>query len=166
MRGSSHDWKGLDECKNQTTAAAHDRRNEGDTMENPATTTTARPMWFVTSGACVLEDKCLSSPHFPLDYGYGERCQVTITDAWSGFLYVEKFFTNMDYMDSLFVDGVRFRGTQHQKSRLHGVVPESSILWTTDFYGDEERTKGYLGWRICQASWEPTDVRGEGVSAC
>ena len=129
------------------------RRNE-----DPSSTTVMEnnSMWYAFSGDCSLSDGCFSSPHFPDVYAFGSPCQIEITSAWRGFLFVEYFSTSP--MDSLFVDGVRFTGTDfHQGMSLHGSVPSQTILWSA------AGVPSYFesGWKICQVeSMPPFSVTG------
>ena len=140
------------------------------------------PMWFVVSGNCVLRNGCLSSPRFPSSYRAGSSCNVTVTPAWRGYLWVEWFniraatYSSSNH-DALFVDGRRHDGggyrnsvyvdpsfAKNQASSVHGAVPTGSIVWSAD--SDAVGFYEYVGWKICQEEaplppWTLIEVSGE-----
>ena len=54
--------------------------------DNTTVTTEAvvNPCWNVTSGDCVADLQCLTSPDYPQEYQDDATCEVDILDGWSG----------------------------------------------------------------------------------
>ena len=115
-----------------------------DTTKNE---TTASPYWVVTTGDCVLEEDCLTSPNYPESYEHNDLCIVSILDEWFGTLDVQYF--DVSNSDSLHVNEVQYSGSYAEATSvpLNGVVPVGSILWsTTDGAG------AYGGFEICRTA--------------
>ena len=100
-------------------------------------------MWYVSSGDCVLQDRCLSSPNYPDEYSSGSTCHITVTPAWRGYLWVEYFKLRSSTTcwhissvarcyeyDALFIDGVP-HDTSIRRPLLDG-SGESSSAGTPD----------------------------------
>ena len=115
-----------------------------DTTKNE---TTASPYWVVTTGDCVLEEDCLTSPNYPESYEHNDLCIVSILDEWFGTLDVQYF--DVPNSDSLHVNEVQYSGSYAEATSvpLNGVVPVGSILWsTTDGAG------AHGGFEICRTA--------------
>ena len=102
------------------------------------------PFWQVTSGDCVLEDDCLTSGNYPLNYFDNAACEIEITDEWVGYLDVHHFETE-EYFDFLTVNNVEYSGTM-SSSPFNGVIPSGTILWTSDYIVNK------AGFKICRTN--------------
>ena len=114
-----------------------------DTTKNE---TTASPCWVVTTGDCVLEEDCLTSPNYPESYGHNDLCIVNILDESFGTLDVQ--YLDVSNSDSLHVNGVQYSGSYAEATSvpLHGVVVGSTLWSTTDDAGT------YCGFEICRTA--------------
>lgn len=97
-------------------------------------------VFVVLTGDCTVdEDGCVSSPGYDSGaYGNNERCRIAVNAAVATPLRVENFSTEAGY-DSVVVNCRRYSGSKGPS----GVIPSSSILWSTDSSTVDE------GWKLC-----------------
>jgi len=97
-------------------------------------------------GMCDADDRCVSSPNFPENYGTSFFCSVTFdVDAT---LHVVEFETELSY-DVLTVDGVDYSGLD--SPHLVEVAASSQITFTSD-WGTTHK-----GWKMCTDNVSTTD---------
>ena len=110
------------------------------------------PFWQVTSGECLLEDDCLTSPNFPENDGVDQACTIEITDEWVGYLDVHQFGTG-EKVDLLYVNDVAYPGIM-PIPLFNGVLPKGTIFWSADHEYNE------AGFKICRTNVSVTGTTG------
>ena len=112
-----------------------------------ATEAVVNPYWKVTSGDCVADLDCLTSPRYPQNYPDDVTCSVEILGNWSGYLDVQDFELEF-FFDSLWVNEQSFTGSVLGVARgLQGLelAPNDTITFTTDY------TTNALGFKLCRS---------------
>eukprot|EP00434_Breviolum_minutum_P013757 symbB.v1.2.012134.t1/scaffold829.1/size159244/4 len=97
-------------------------------------------MFFVVSGDCTVDDDgCVSSPGYLEGvYNNNDRCRIAVNGQLAKPLRVENFSTEAGY-DAVVVNCHRYSGSKGPD----GVVPSSSITWSSDSSVADE------GWKFC-----------------
>ena len=101
-------------------------------------------MWTLSSGDCILEDGCISSPNFTRRHEGFYSCEVSIDPAWTGVVHVD-FLQRTLYPYTFVMDGtpVTFENLDAaQLAPLHGMAPRANI----SFLGSGLS----LPWKLCQ----------------
>mmetsp|Transcript_4696 Transcript_4696/g.10341 ORF Transcript_4696/g.10341 Transcript_4696/m.10341 type:complete len:849 (+) Transcript_4696:102-2648(+) len=113
------------------------------TTSTTTTTTTVMPAnadtaggWYVAKGPClkgVTTDGpgCISSPHYPAEYGNSETCNIIVIEDTKP---IDVPFWNVRGVgDSLLVNGHHYNGKPDNNNYPDGVVPSlQTIVWSTD----------------------------------
>ena len=94
-----------------------------------------------TLGDCQIQGPCLSSPNFPHDYGFNERCAVSLPPF--SVVRVTNFSTEKGY-DHLAMNGYKYSGPGFGVEGISFVL-FSNISWSSDGWKRTAR----LRWRIC-----------------
>ena len=106
------------------------------------------PYWKVTSGDCVADFDCLTSPGYPVgNYPDDATCSVEILSNWSGYLDVQDFELEL-FWDFLWVNEQRFSGSVLGEARsLQGLelAPNDTITFTAD------SSYGAIGFKLCRS---------------
>ena len=106
--------------------------------------------WNVEVGDCMVKDDCVVSPHYPEQYGAGERCVITIEPNWTGVLDLQEFDVQK-HVDYLTVNGASYSDPYlFTKMRLQGRRPVGIIEWASTSNPAASLTT--RRWRLCRTA--------------
>ena len=107
----------------------------------------ANPYWKVTSGDCVADLDCLTSPGYPQNYPDDVTCSVEILSNWSGYLDVQDFELELSW-DFLWVNEQSYTGSV---LGVAGVFRDGSWRRTTPSLFTADHTTNALGFKLCRS---------------
>ncbi|CAK0795244.1 unnamed protein product, partial [Prorocentrum cordatum] len=99
----------------------------GSTATATSTTVTPEAWWSLTSGACIVDGRCVHSPGYPAQYQEGSACEFELgRPAGGAYALRSSYFHVGAYpSDVLTVNGVAYAGAEGPD----GVVPSGPIQW-------------------------------------